>query len=157
VTIHKSQWKTFDKVIIDLSSWIFAHGQTYVALSRCRTLEGIILTHEIKSSHVRLDYAVVRFLTQFQYDKSNALLSLEQKIALLQEVITIKWRVQMTYLKSQDIKSRRIFEPHEVGQMEYEGVWFLGVSGFCCTRGEESIFRVDRILELEKVSDPAEK
>ncbi len=151
VTIHKSQWKTFDKVIIDLSSWIFAHGQTYVALSRCRTLQWIQLTHSVKSSDVRLDYEVVRFLTSLQYEKSEALLSLDDKVKLIKEVIKKKWRVQMTYLKSQDVKSRRIFEPYKIGRMRYEEVYFLGVSGFCHTRGEERIFRVDRILEIEKI------
>ena len=43
ITIHKSQGLTFDKAIIDTQS-AFAHGQTYVALSRCKTLEGIILS-----------------------------------------------------------------------------------------------------------------
>src|SRR5690606_31906713 len=43
MTIHKSQGKTFDRVIIDLGQGAFAHGQSYVALSRCRTLEGIFL------------------------------------------------------------------------------------------------------------------
>ena len=42
VTIHKSQGKTFDKVIIDIGRGTFAHGQMYVALSRCTSLEGII-------------------------------------------------------------------------------------------------------------------
>ena len=43
ITIHKSQGLTFEKVIIDAQE-AFAHGQTYVALSRCKTLEGIVLT-----------------------------------------------------------------------------------------------------------------
>lgn len=151
VTIHKSQWKTFDNVAIDLSSGIFAHGQTYVALSRCRSLEGIKLTNEIKSWHVRLDYNVVRFLTQFQYDKADKLLSLDEKIKLIKDVIYNRWRVQMTYLKSKDIKSRRIFEPYEIGDMFYEWIKFFGVSGYCHSRGWERVFRVDRILEISKI------
>ena len=43
ITIHKSQGLTFEKVVIDAGS-AFAHGQVYVALSRCKTLEGLVLT-----------------------------------------------------------------------------------------------------------------
>lgn len=46
ITIHKSQGLTFDRVVIDASA-SFAFGQTYVALSRCRTLEGIVLSAPI--------------------------------------------------------------------------------------------------------------
>jgi len=49
ITIHKSQGLTFDKVIID-AAWAFSFGQVYVALSRCRTLEGIVLTSPISNS-----------------------------------------------------------------------------------------------------------
>jgi len=87
VTIHKSQGKTFDKVIIDVSSGIFAHGQTYVALSRCRSLQGIQLTTPISSSHVLLDYRVLHFLTKYQYGQSETLLSLDDKVSLLQKTI----------------------------------------------------------------------
>jgi len=66
VTIHKSQWKTFDKVIIDVSSGIFAHGQTYVALSRCRSLQWIQLVSPISASHVLLDTRVLQFLSTYQ-------------------------------------------------------------------------------------------
>ena len=42
VTIHKSQGKTFERVVIDLGSGTFAHGQLYVALSRCTTMAGVV-------------------------------------------------------------------------------------------------------------------
>ena len=54
ITIHKSQGLTFNHVMIDASS-AFAHGQTYVALSRCRTLEGIVLTSRISQSAIIAD------------------------------------------------------------------------------------------------------
>lgn len=54
ITIHKSQGLTFDKVRINASA-AFAHGQAYVALSRCRTLEGIVLTSPIPQSAIIAD------------------------------------------------------------------------------------------------------
>lgn len=65
VTIHKSQGKTFDKVVIDLGRGAFAHGQTYVALSRCRTFEGILLKQKIKPQDVMLDERIVQYYEQF--------------------------------------------------------------------------------------------
>ncbi|MEM6770245.1 MAG: helicase C-terminal domain-containing protein, partial [Bacteroidota bacterium] len=61
VTIHKSQGKTFDKIIIDLGRGAFEHGQTYVALSRCRTLQGIVLRKPLTPRDVMVDPAVVDF------------------------------------------------------------------------------------------------
>ncbi|MBL8029771.1 MAG: AAA family ATPase [Candidatus Doudnabacteria bacterium] len=66
VTIHKAQGKTFDKVYVDLSSGTFAHGQLYVALSRCRTLEGLYLKRPIVPSDIILDQRVVEFLKNFE-------------------------------------------------------------------------------------------
>ena len=61
VTIHKSQGKTFDRIIIDLGRGAFEHGQTYVALSRCRTLQGIVLRNPLTPRDVMVDPAVVEF------------------------------------------------------------------------------------------------
>lgn len=61
ITIHKSQGKTFDKTIIDMGRGAFAHGQLYVALSRCRTLEGIVLKERITMRDVIVDDAVLDF------------------------------------------------------------------------------------------------
>lgn len=61
VTIHKSQGKTFDKVIIDIGNGAFAHGQVYVALSRCRSLEGITLKKQILKKHIWMDHKIVQY------------------------------------------------------------------------------------------------
>lgn len=61
VTIHKSQGKTFDRVAIDLGRGAFEHGQTYVALSRCRTLEGIFLRKPLKPQDIMVDETVVEY------------------------------------------------------------------------------------------------
>lgn len=64
ITVHKSQGKTFDKVIIDLGYGAFEHGQLYVALSRCRTLEGIVLRKPIRYQDVLIDERIVDFHNQ---------------------------------------------------------------------------------------------
>jgi hypothetical protein len=60
ITIHKSQGLTFDKAIIDAQA-AFAHGQAYVALSRCRTLDGIVLSTPLSQKALITDEAVLRF------------------------------------------------------------------------------------------------
>ncbi|WP_419702011.1 HRDC domain-containing protein [Mucilaginibacter sp. NFX135] len=63
ITIHKSQGLTFDKAIIDVSE-AFASGQAYVALSRCRTLSGMVLRNPISAHNIIADLAVIRFNEQ---------------------------------------------------------------------------------------------
>ena len=60
ITVHKSQGKTFDKVIADLGS-SFDHGQVYVALSRCSTLNGIILKSRITRDNIIIDKKALEF------------------------------------------------------------------------------------------------
>ncbi len=63
ITIHKSQGLTFDKAIIDAQA-AFAYGQVYVALSRCRTLEGMVLSSPLPSTAIKTDPAIQRFSEQ---------------------------------------------------------------------------------------------
>ena len=60
ITIHKSQGLTFDKAIIDAGD-AFAPGQVYVALSRCRTLEGMVLKSKINSNSIRNEANILKF------------------------------------------------------------------------------------------------
>ncbi|MFD1063794.1 helix-turn-helix domain-containing protein [Winogradskyella litorisediminis] len=60
ITIHKSQGLTFEKAIIDAQA-AFAHGQTYVALSRCKSLEGLVLKSKIDSNQIITDSSVLSF------------------------------------------------------------------------------------------------
>jgi hypothetical protein len=63
ITIHKSQGLTFDKAIIDAGS-SFAAGQVYVALSRCRTLEGLVLSTPITEQSILSDKRILDFSKQ---------------------------------------------------------------------------------------------
>ncbi|WP_051305536.1 helix-turn-helix domain-containing protein [Desulfogranum mediterraneum] len=65
ITIHKSQGLTFDRAIIDARA-AFTHGQIYVALSRCRSLEGITLSSPLAATTMETDSAVRHFLEQAQ-------------------------------------------------------------------------------------------
>lgn len=61
VTIHKSQGKTLNNVLIDLGSGAFASGQSYVALSRCRSIEGVHLARPIRKTDIKCDPVISRF------------------------------------------------------------------------------------------------
>jgi len=150
VTIHKSQGKTFDRVIIDIGRGAFAHGQTYVALSRCTTLGGIVLKKPILKKHIWADYKVVKFLTKYQYDKAAHRLPVDAKVELIRRAIENGALLDITYLRPNDEKSRRLIRPEVVGEMEYSGRSYIGVRAFCLRRNEERVFRVDRILEIRE-------
>ena len=62
ITIHKSQGLTFDSIYLDIGRGAFAPGQTYVALSRCRTLNGVHLKKEISVQDVLCDGRVKQFM-----------------------------------------------------------------------------------------------
>jgi len=65
LTIHKAQGLTLDKVYIDLGTGTFAHGQTYVALSRCRTLQGLALARPLTRRDIIFDSAALGYREVF--------------------------------------------------------------------------------------------
>jgi ATP-dependent DNA helicase PIF1 len=71
-TIHKSQGKTYNSVVLNMEGGAFTHGQTYVALSRCTSLDGLFLTQPIERSDIILDPIVVNFMETIEIKDSNA-------------------------------------------------------------------------------------
>ena len=71
ITIHKSQGLTFDKVIIDAGA-SFAPGQVYVALSRCKTLEGIVLATPVATASLEGDPHVCAYISEHENDAANS-------------------------------------------------------------------------------------
>lgn len=70
ITVHKSQGLTFSRAIIDFSGGVFAGGQTYVALSRCTSLEGIQLKREITRADIFVRPEIVSFSHQFNNEQA---------------------------------------------------------------------------------------
>jgi ATP-dependent exoDNAse (exonuclease V) alpha subunit len=66
LTIHKSQGLTLDRAYIDLGRGTFAHGQAYVALSRCRTLDSLAFARSLRPSDILFDPAVMAYRRVFE-------------------------------------------------------------------------------------------
>ncbi|MGM9713587.1 MAG: ATP-dependent RecD-like DNA helicase [Prevotella sp.] len=94
ITIHKSQGLTFSHAVLDISH-SFAHGQVYVALSRCRTLEGLILSSPVTERSIITDRDVSLFMESAVKDtethkKSLPLLRYQYFYSLLDEQFTFR-------------------------------------------------------------------
>lgn len=113
ITIHKSQGLTFEKAIIDARA-SFAHGQVYVALSRCKTLEGLVLSSPIASHSVKNDNTVIRFTDDVERNQPGPAELQQSRKEYVQQLLNelfdfrpILWQIQ--YLQ-------KIWEEHD-GQL----------------------------------------
>lgn len=136
VTIHKSQGKTFDNVVLDIGRGTFAAGQLYVALSRCTSFEGLSLTQPIRRSHVMTDYRIFDFMSRYCPQELSAI----NRINLLQEAIAKRQKLEISYIKLDGEKSRRIIIPLHIKNPN--------LLAFCTQRGQQRSFALERIAAI---------
>lgn len=125
ITIHKSQGQTFDKAIIDLDTGAFAGGQTYVALSRCISLEGILLYRKITRSDIKVSENAVKYLLAKGIDSLAKRDSLEIELVetiyqLETEVVKNKEIIENETKKTQKIESDKNQIKAKIDRMELE-------------------------------------
>ena len=155
VTIHKSQGKTFDHVIVDIGRGTFCHGQLYVALSRCTTLEGIVLKRPISRKDVLMDTRIAEFLTLFQYQQAEVRFPIKTRQTMLETALSRNQMLEITYLKENNQKFLRRVIPRALRQVEYNGQPCLGVEAFCLDRNANWIFRLPCIMDIKVIEDGA--
>ena len=148
ITIHKSQGKTFEKVIIDMGRGAFAHGQTYVALSRCTSLEGMVFRKPLQKSHMIMDREVHHFFTGESPPSAEPVMSTEDKITILEKAIAEEQPVQITYEKTQGESTERTILPLEVGTMQFKDISFQGVRAQSNQWGGELTFSLRKIVDI---------
>lgn len=86
ITIHKSQGLTFDKAVIDAQA-AFAQGQIYVALSRCKTFEGLVLSSLIPMQGIQMDDAILKFISNSKKQTDWAELLENEKLNFQQQLL----------------------------------------------------------------------
>jgi len=125
ITIHKSQGLTFDRVIID-SEAAFAHGQVYVAFSRCRSLEGLVLSTRFSASNIKENSSIDGFnrLVESNQPDSNILekskIEFQQKLLLSVFTFTnieneIKWFTNLLFKNKRSLPEDA---PARVGELK---------------------------------------
>ena len=130
ITIHKSQGLTFDRVIIDAGQ-AFAAGQVYVALSRCTSLDGIVLYSKITEESIQTDSEALRFASQ------------EKEISFLEEVLKSEkpnytaQRLKLNFDWTPLIRSTRAFyelvQEKKIPKQEE----VLGMASIMCDKAQE--------------------
>jgi len=150
ITIHKSQGKTFNRVFIDLRSGTFAHGQAYVAFSRCTTLKGIHLKHPIDKKHIIMDRRIINFITSYKYKLSQKEITYNIKEEIIKEAIEKKSKLTITYLKTNGEKTLRIIIPIKMEEIEFKNKKINGLTAYCELRNDKRFFKIDRIIDIRK-------
>jgi ATP-dependent DNA helicase PIF1 len=160
MTIHKSQGKTFDRITVDVGAGAFAHGQVYVALSRCTTLEGIILNNPIKNNDIIVDPRVIEYYRTKSIPKIAEPITpveVNKPISIKDEVLKAiheKHKVKILYENfNGEISERQLSDLKLTEDFNDFGYDKQHIKAFCHLRNEERSFKIDRIKKVEIIKN----
>ncbi len=157
ITIHKSQGLTFDRAVIDAKA-AFTHGQIYVALSRCRTLEGLVLSSPISASTCQPDEALLHFDQHGRQNLPSADLLQEEKKDYQQKLLLDCFdfsvlRNRLNYFVQLFTRHNRVIQPLgniDLGQLKKRAGQDIFMVGDNFKRELQTIFSSNSLPE----SDP---
>ena len=142
ITIHKSQGKTFDSICIDTGSGAFAPGQVYVALSRCRTYNGIVLLRAIKDNEIFTDSRIDAFYNERRIIKTNLEIS-----EIIDSAIQQRSRLIISYPQH----GNGPLESREIGNINYkENTDNRVIKAYDYTMQEPRSFTIASIASVRK-------
>ena len=144
ITIHKSQGKTFDHAYIDLSRGTFTAGQAYVALSRCRSMDGLCLKAPLRLTDIKIDTAIHAFFNQQQHTDIKLV---DPKTDFILTAISKKQSIIINYVNAQDVTSTRKINPLRLIKKLSNGTTHQLIYAFCHQRQTYRGFRFDRIID----------
>ena len=142
ITIHKSQGLTFERAIIDAQA-AFAHGQVYVALSRCKSFEGIVLRSKIAHSSVKTDLVVKDYTEEADKNAPDETHLTRAKIDYQQSLVLDL--LDFSRLRRAFEKGNRIFLEHENTLHQEAGQQLRALE----TRAQEEVFAVAERFKLQ--------
>ncbi|MCT3980130.1 AAA family ATPase [Elizabethkingia anophelis] len=156
MTIHKSQGKTFDKITVDVGTGAFAHGQIYVALSRCKTIEGIILNNPIRNNDIIVDPRVIEFYKTKSIPKVNTPITQPKNgFAIkdeLQKAILGNYKIKILYENfNGEMSERELSDIKMTEDFNEFGYDKQHIKGYCHLRNEERSFKISRIRNIELI------
>lgn len=154
ITIHKSQGLTFERAIIDANA-AFSHGQVYVALSRCKSFEGMVLSSPISPQVVRTDERVSHFVGEATRNPPNREQLDRARIAYQQRLLQECWdfqdlRIRLGKLTGLLRGNRQVLEMRSEGaidELQKRTIDEVVVVGSKFQRQLQSLYREDRIPE----------
>lgn len=144
ITIHKSQWLTFDNLCVDFGKRVFAKWQAYVALSRAVTTNWLLLKRAVVEKDVMIDKRVLWFM-------GKALI--QQKVDMLNYAIEQEREVEFVYIKHEWEISKRKIIPQLVDKAQYKWYDFMALQAFDQEEEKAKLFSINKMYDIKLLSE----
>lgn len=153
ISIHRSQGQTLENVNLELKGGLFAPGQLYVGLSRCTSLNGLVLRQEIEHKHIRVNWRVTKYFINYYINQAEKLLSYEAKKEIILKCIDKAQKINIKYINKSNEISIRTLTPRKYYRAEFKGNAYMALDAFDSVRQEIRTFQISRILNINNLEE----